>query len=119
MKWFCTKLVFQIQIESVNVSHQFDESIRMISAETIEEAYNKSYQLGIESQSSFFNLQGQQVDWKFIDVATIFEIENFSDGMEIFAVTIEETEPDRYIDALKIQTKLRELTFRKQSTLVE
>lgn len=119
MKWYCTKLIFQIQIESEKISHQFDESIRLIAADSIEDASDKSYQLGKNSQTSFVNLQGDQVIWKFVDVASLFEIENFSDGMEIFAMTIEESEPDRYIQSLKIHAKLREFSLSKQSSLIE
>src|SRR5690606_15047718 len=97
MKWFLVKIVFQIRTGVSDSNHQFDESFRIIEGNDITDAYKRAYGIGESEQSTFFNLQGEVVEWRFIDVPDIIELGELKDGAEIFAQTKEEKFPEDYI----------------------
>ena len=101
MNWYLAKMVFNIDIENGKNSSQFDEQLRMIKAETSDEAFFKARALGKREEEIFINKNKKVVNWKFIDVAEILPIQEVSDGLEIYSSTHETQEANDYISFVK------------------
>ena len=94
MKWYISKIVFRIMAENTEQKPQFDEQLRLIAAESAEEAFLKARKIGIGQEDSFLNDNENIVKWEFINVAEIMPLNKLEDGMEIYS-QIHETEEDR------------------------
>ena len=101
MNWYLAKMVFNIDIENGKHNTQFDEQLRMIKAETADEAFFKARALGKKEEKVFFNVKQKAVNWKFIDVSEIQLLNELSDGTEIYATTHETDEANEYISFVK------------------
>jgi len=100
MQWYLVKIVFQIRTGSDDSNHQFDESFRMIEALDLADAYEKAYLIGQKEQSSFSNLKGNIVEWRFVEVPDVIAVGELKDGVELFSTTAEEVTPEEYINVL-------------------
>jgi len=94
MNWFIAKIVFNITAENTEHAPQFDEQLRLIAANTMEEAFMKARVLGLGEEDSFLNDQSNKVKWEFINVAEILPLNSLEDGMELYS-QIHETEEAR------------------------
>src|SRR5918993_2689682 len=97
MNWYISKLVFNISAENTNHKPQFDEQLRLISADSMEEAFIKARKLGIREEDSFINHQDNRVNWEFINVSEIVALNSIEDGMELYSQIRETEEPASYI----------------------
>ena len=113
MNWYIAKIVFQININQGEHALQFDESLRLIQADSLTSAYHHAFRIGESEESIFLNNRKEKVEWKFIDVADIYHIENLEHGAELHSNTYIDYHPDKYIT----HVKLRALTIR-ESTIV-
>ncbi|NIG53480.1 DUF4288 domain-containing protein [Chitinophaga sp. Cy-1792] len=107
MHWFVAKVVYQIISGNGNHTPQFDEQIRLISAVTKKDALEKAHQIGIQEQYAFKNLQEELVQWKFINVPEVYDINQLTDGMEVYSRIEEPGDPKSYLAWL--QTKSAQL----------
>jgi hypothetical protein len=96
MNWYVAKIVFRIVSGNGNHHAQFDEQLRLVSAETEYEAFEKAYSLGQSSQESFKNNQSETVKWQFIDVAELNPISELRDGAELYYQIHEAPNADLY-----------------------
>jgi hypothetical protein len=100
MNWYIAKIVFSITAENTDHKPQFDEQLRLISAETMEEAFFKARKLGLREEDTFLNDQRNKVKWEFINVAEIVPVRNFEDGMELYSQIHEADEAAPYIHTI-------------------
>jgi hypothetical protein len=91
MNWYLTKIVYRIICGQGNHTPQFDEQLRLIQAETTEEAFEKANVLGEKEEDKFFNEDQKLVQWKFINVAELYKLSGLLDGAELYS-RIQETE---------------------------
>jgi hypothetical protein len=63
MNWYITKVVFAISAESSTGKKQFDEQLRLVYAESKEEAFLKARTIGLSEEDSFFNDKMKKVKW--------------------------------------------------------
>ena len=61
MNWYIAKLVFNIAAEKTVHKPHFDEQLRLIAAEDMEEAFHKARYLGLNEEDSFLNDQHKTV----------------------------------------------------------
>jgi hypothetical protein len=109
MNWYIAKIVFRICSEG-SQRPQFDEHIRLISAENFDEAFLKARVLGIGEEDAFFNDRNRPVKWEFINVSELFPISELKDGSELYSTITETEEANHYIHnihqrAIFMQTK--------------
>lgn len=109
MKWFVAKIIFRIVNEGATVA-QFDEHIRLISADDADEAYLKARIIGITEEDSFLNANKRPVKWEFINVAELHAIEGLTDGVEVYSRIHETKDAAEYVQevhqrAILIRTK--------------
>lgn len=97
MNWYVAKLVFRVISGNGDHSAQFDEQLRLINAETEQQAFEKASAIGYASQDSFLNVQKQTVRWQFIDVAELNMLNGLADGTELYYNIHEAPDPELYI----------------------
>src|SRR3569623_2106801 len=97
MNWYVAKIVYRIVSGDGNHHAQFDEQLRLISAESEYEAFEKAYSLGQMNQDTFKNNQSETVRWEFIDVAELNPISQLTDGAELYYQIHEAPDADLYI----------------------
>jgi len=103
MNWFLAKIVYQIICGDGDHTPQFDEQVRLLSAYTAEEAWQKSNNIGLQEEDIFYNQQQQIVQWKFIAVAELHALDELTDGAEVYSQIKETDDADSY--SLFIQHK--------------
>lgn len=97
MNWYVVKLIFRIISGEGRHNPQFDEQLRLISATSDIEAYQKAKRIGLDAQDDFLNNAKQHVKWQFIDVAEINSLNELGDGTELYYQIHETENADLYI----------------------
>jgi hypothetical protein len=98
MNWYIAKIIFGITAENCEHKPQFDEQIRLISAEGQEEAFLKARMIGLAEEDSFINEKKNRVRWEFINVAELIPLQKLEDGMELYSRIHEMEEAHDYIN---------------------
>jgi hypothetical protein len=111
MNWYITKIVFNITAEQR--THQFDEQLRLVNADSKEEAFLKARTIGLREEDCFYNDQKKEVKWEFVNVSEIIPIGNLEDGTEVYSRIHETQEADSYINFVH----QRAIALRKNSRL--
>lgn len=99
MNWYIAKIVFGIKSEN-QTRQQFDEQLRLISADSQEEAFLKSRMIGLQEEDSFLNDKNNVVKWEFINVAELIPLNRIEDGMEVYSRIHEMEESKQYVDVI-------------------
>lgn len=97
MNWYISKIVYRISAENTEHKPQFDEQLRLIAAQSAEEAFLKARAIGISEEDSFLNDRRNTVKWEFINVSEVICLNNLEDGMEIYSQIHETDEAKSYI----------------------
>jgi len=98
MNWYIAKLVFNISPEEGSVKPQFDEQLRLIEADSTEQALLKARVIGLSEEDSFFNDKMKKVKWEFINVAELLPLKKIEDGIEVYSRIHETEEAQPYIN---------------------
>ncbi len=106
MSWFLAKIVFQIDINRGEHCTQFDESVRLVHAQSLSDAFHKARSFGKRDEDRFDNVHGQSVHWKFIDVSDVYELEALESGVEITSLTHEEDQASFYIETVQQRARM-------------
>ncbi|RYY47537.1 MAG: DUF4288 domain-containing protein [Chitinophagaceae bacterium] len=85
MNWYLAKIVFQIVCGNGHHIAQFDEQLRLIQADTKQQAFEKAAVVGKSEEDSFFNIHQQPVHWTFVNISELYRMEELLDGAEIFS----------------------------------
>lgn len=97
MNWYIAKIVFQIISGEGIHQPQFDEQLRLISADNEKQAFEKARTLGQQNQDRFTNYQKQTVKWEFIDVPELNQLNELTDGTELYYNIHEAQNAELYI----------------------
>lgn len=98
MNWYLSTIVFRVLIGTEEQTARFDEQLRIITAASKEEAFAKAQQLGIAEEGTVMNVYNSKpVEWKFINVSTLYQLKELLDGAEICSTTREPECADTYI----------------------
>ena len=113
MNWYLATVVYQIICGDGRHAAQFDEQLRLISAESYDGALEKARLLGVREEDLFVNDRKELVRWKFIDVSEVFSIQDRMDGAEVCSRIQEMEDAEDYINfvhhkASGIHNKLRQ-----------
>lgn len=106
MRSYLVKLIFQIQIGDKTKLSQFDEQTILIAAANLNNAFDKARVRGKKLEESFMDTNDKEVNWKFIDVTDIFEINEFKDGDHLYSKTHEAIDAHTYIKFVQHQSQL-------------
>jgi len=97
MKWYLAKLVYQIICVDGTHTPQFDEQLRLVTADDELHAFQKARLIGEKEQDNFLNTYMKPVHWKFIDVPEMYPMDALIDGAEMYSRIREEENADIYI----------------------
>lgn len=97
MNWYLTKMVFRIICGDGNHTAQFDEQLRLVTATSKEEAFHKAQLMGMKEEEMFFNSQLQLVQWQFISVSELYQLNELIDGAEVYSRIEERENADSYM----------------------
>ncbi len=97
MNWYVAKVVFRINHSG---KPQFDEHLRLISANSYEEAFKKARLLGIREEDYFLDDKQHPVRWEFVNISDLYPLEALSDGVELHSNIHEEEEASGYIRSI-------------------
>ncbi len=97
MNWYLAKMVFRIICGDGDHTAQFDEQLRLITADSKEEAFHKAQLLGGKEEEMFFNRNQQLVQWQFISVSELYQLNKLIDGAEVYSRIEEKENADNYL----------------------
>ena len=97
MNWYLAKMVFRIVCGDGDHTAQFDEQLRLITAGSKEEAFHKAQLLGGKEEEMFFNRNQQLVQWQFISVSELYQLNELIDGAEVYSRIEERENADSYL----------------------
>jgi hypothetical protein len=97
MNWYLTKLVYQIICGDGNHTPQFDEQLRLISADGKQDAFLKAKEIGLAGEEFIQNTKQQSVQWKFINISELYKINGWIHGAELYSRVNEADDADSYI----------------------
>lgn len=103
MNWYIAKLIFNININNGENQSQFDEQLRLISANDSNEAYYKAQLIGNIENEIIETENKNNINWQFIDIAEIVLLTEIKDGMELYSNTRLSNEPKDYIQFVKLR----------------
>ena len=109
MNWYLAKMVFRIICGDGNHTAQFDEQLRLITAGSKEEAFHKAQVLGGREEEMFFNNNQQLVQWQFISVSELYQLNDLVDGAEVYSRIEEQENADCYLHI--IHKKAEQIRF--------
>ncbi len=98
MKWYLANLVMQCVVgDNQPGPWTVDEQVRLILAQSPEQAYDKAIELGRQQEAGYRNQGGQSVHWVFAGLAELVEspAETFEDGAQISWVLHRNADPAR------------------------
>jgi hypothetical protein len=96
MKWYLTKIVYQIICGEGKHTAQFDEQLRLVAALNEEEAFVKATKIGQQEETVFCNDQQQLVQWKFVNISDLHRISQFIHGAELYSQIKEADDGEAY-----------------------
>ena len=113
MNWYIARIVYQIICGNGDHTPQFDEQVRMISAGSSTEAFNKARQIGKHAEETFYNMKQQLVKWQFVNVTELHKISELADGIEICSRVEEVENAENYIHFVngKAEQIVRRMSF--------
>ena len=85
MYWYIAKIVYQILISNEKEAAQFEEQLRLIHADTHQEALEKAIAIGEQEEVLFYNYHDQPVYWKFLDVSELQPVKQLNDGLQLYS----------------------------------
>lgn len=94
VRLYLVKLVFNIVASNPIKRNQFEEQLRLVEAENMEEAFLKARALGIGQEETIERKGMPAIRWEFVDVADLIAVPELSNGAEIYS-QIHETEESR------------------------
>ncbi len=105
-KVFIAKIIWQIKVQTISISSEFDEQLRIIKAIDGENALKKAIQIGHDHEEIFVNSKGQKVEWSLINVEFVKEIISFDDGIEICNQTIYAPDAMQFIKDIQVKSAI-------------
>lgn len=83
MNWYLAKFIFHIITTGNHSAGQFEEKLRLITGEHLQDALQKASVWGEQEEVSFINASGKEVRWEFIAVSELKLLSEFTDGLEL------------------------------------
>jgi len=86
--WYVAVLVVACEVAGLAAGKRlFDRQIRLIEAETAEDAYQKALTLGEAQHASYLNADGAEVNWRFVGLYDLVRLDGApGDGVEVYSL---------------------------------
>lgn len=106
MNWFLVKLVFRILCGDGQHQAQFDEQWRLLRAPDGRSALKKAYDLGEKEATVFMNQQDVRIQWRFLGVVSMKEVDMDTEQVELCSCTQEPEDDLTYLSKIRRQASL-------------
>jgi hypothetical protein len=100
MKKYLVKLIFNVSVNQGADNSEFDSQMRVIRAFSSEDAFYKAREAGRREEGTVQSPSGQ-VNWRFIDVCELYDLEELGDGDQVFSETRKYTDSQSYITYIR------------------
>ena len=100
MNWYITKIVFNVSENDSPEASCFDEQLRLVTAESKEEAFIKARTLGLHEEDLHYYDTRRQSKWEFINVSEVAPLQNLDDGIALYSRIHETKEASKYIQVI-------------------
>ena len=103
MNWYITKIVFNVSDERNPSATLFDEQLRLVTADSAEEAFIKARTLGLYQEEIHYRDTVKREKWEFINVSEVVPVENLKDGIALYShihETKETKEASAYVNVI-------------------
>ena len=100
MNWYITKIVFNVSDEHTPAATVFDEQLRLVTADSAEEAFLKARTLGLHEEDIHYNDTVKTEKWEFINVSEVLPLENLKDGIALYSHIHETKEASAYVNVI-------------------
>ena len=117
MKWYLAKIVFRIICGQGDHTPQFDEQLRLVAGMSREDAFKRALEMGNKEQDTFYNRKEQLVQWQFINVSELYQLNELIDGAELYSRIEEKENADAYI--YTVNQKASNLFFNPSTQLLQ
>jgi Domain of unknown function (DUF4288) len=97
MNWYVAKIVFQIASASERTVAQFDEHLRLVYADSFEQAFRKARLIGIQEEDQAPEVGGGVGCRGFVNIAALYPLDSLSDGSSLYSRIHETREAKAYI----------------------
>lgn len=98
MNWYLAKVVYRILCGDGAHTAQFDEQLRLVTASTESEAFEKATSIGQSEEETFYNNKEELVQWQFVNVCELYRLQQFIDGAEVYSRITEVDNAAAYTD---------------------
>ena len=117
MNWYLAKMVFRIICGQGDHTPQFDEQLRLVAGNSKEDAFTRALEMGNKEQETFYNRKEQLVQWQFINVSELYQLNELIDGAELYSRIEEKENAEAYI--FTVNQKASNLFFNPSSRLLQ
>jgi len=100
MKRYLVRLVFNVSVNHGADNSEFDSQMRVIRAFNSEDAFFKAREAGRREEGTVHSTCGV-VNWQFIDVCDLYDLEELGDGDQVFSETQKYTDSQSYITYIR------------------
>jgi hypothetical protein len=83
--WYSARIIMKCIVGKEMSNYLFDEQIRLIEANTPEDAYEKALAIGRNEESEYENLEKEKVKWIFEGLYDLDIVGELVDGVEIIS----------------------------------
>jgi hypothetical protein len=98
MNWYVAKIIFRIATSSGQEVAQFDEHLRLIQAESFEQAFIKARLIGITEEDVPSTHLDKSVQWEFVNISELIPLKELCDGLEVYSQIHETVEARSYVN---------------------
>lgn len=100
MNWYITKIVFNVSESVGPQTSRFDEQLRLVTAESKEEAFIKARTMGLHEEDVRYYDTTKRSKWEFINVSEVIPLHNLDDGIALYSRIHETKEASTYINVI-------------------
>lgn len=100
MNWYITKVVFKVSEKDSPETGHFDEQLRLVAADSKEEAFMKARTLGLSEEDLSYYETKKPAAWEFINVSEVIPLQNLNDGIALYSRIHKTKETGAYITTI-------------------
>lgn len=100
MNWYITTIVFNVSEDDKPEASRFDEQLRLVTADSKEEAFMKARTLGLHEEDLCYYDTNRKSTWEFINVSEVTPLQKLDDGIALYSRIHKPDEASSYINVI-------------------
>ena len=107
MKPYIARLVFRIFHGEEQDTAVFEEQLRLLFAESAEEADEKAREIGIAENVTLPQIETGYVKWEFIGIMELHQPDELSNGLLLTSISRETSDPKGFLEYLAYRESMQ------------